>query len=361
MAGEMELLAQLFGNGGNGAPSASGLNEFQQTIAANDPWSIAAAPVLGTKLNSEGWTPNQTLGAVAAQALMGTILKTVGQHSQASQMASLAEILPSLYSDPLRTARPEGMDAEAFSKLQSGAVLQGLASKSAAAARQKAMGEELFLKLFGKKAEVMGENAAYNEMGQGGTNPNSPAFKNAAANDARITDARDFLRLEGASYKDARGNMDSMMKNFDVSSPATDLAYAIAANKIWDPGAIVRDSDVQNIQAIVPLLEKNIKGFKNYITPEGTISKAGKLALMQAVSPKLEALGNNYKSVYDIEHDRIKKLSGDPSMIAAMQYQPFDLSPFENSMKADFIAQLKASGIDKETGRKMYLEKFPNG
>lgn len=104
-----------------GTPGAD-LANFQRTIAANDPYMTAAAPVLNAKFNTSTWTPNQQIATTLGQAALGSILKVLGQRDEGDQLTKVANILPQLYKDPTSVTLPDGVDPGAFAALRIGAL-----------------------------------------------------------------------------------------------------------------------------------------------------------------------------------------------------------------------------------------------
>ena len=316
-----------------GVLGTNDLGTFQNSILQSDPYGLAARSLGAAKFDNSTWSPTTTAATSFGQAFLQGLLGRYAQQNAADQTNKVIAVLPQLKSDPMSVIAPEGVDEGAFANLKANAVIR---NQLATAQKEKTLAEMMqAVGIAGltKKAEVLGENEAYNALGQGGVNPNSPAYKVAQDEkksqldiDSKITDARNYLKTVGAPYITARENLDLLTKNFKESNPATDLIYAIAANKILDPAAIVRENDIENIQGIVPYLEKSIKGFKQYITPTGTISPEGKAVILRTIAPKLEAMGQNYKGLLDTETTRLRTLGADPTLLAATPYQPFDLN-----------------------------------
>jgi hypothetical protein len=110
------FLQSLFANNGVGSDPA--LNAAQKTIAQNDYWRTAAAPILGAQFDRRTWTPTQSAGVSAAQSFIGSLLNSLGANSEAKQMQAISAVLPQIYENPSAVMRPEGVDPEAFAGLQ---------------------------------------------------------------------------------------------------------------------------------------------------------------------------------------------------------------------------------------------------
>lgn len=328
------------------------LAAFNQTVLQSDPYGIAARSLGAWSPDASTWSPTITGTTAFGKAFLTGLLGNYARQNAADQMNSVIGVLPQLKSDPMAVAAPEGVNADAFAALKGSAVLRNQLNTAQREQTLAELMQKVGIAGLTKKAEVLGEQQAYDAMGQGGVNPKSPSYiigqdekKNQLDLDNRITDARNYLRVAGAPYITARENLDLLTNNFKESNPATDLIYAIAANKILDPGAIVREDDIENIQGIVPYLEKSIAGFKKYITPTGTISPEGKMVILKTIAPKLNALGQNYKGLLETETSRLKTIGADPSLLSAVPYQPFDLSSL-------LAPPESMSAIDRELARR---------
>lgn len=346
----------------------SDLQGFSQRVEASDPFGL-----IGRSLNS--WQPdlsrmNATESGITSfgRAFLSGLATNYAQNRASEQLSKVVNLLPQLGSDPYSVATPEGVDGSAFNLLRGSAILNKTQADAAGAAQGKSDLRSLIMAIApeaiksgaaspeqileaAKTGKFEGVLGAADPM----KNPNSRQYQLSKDEqeknfklDQRVTDARDYLKLVGAPYQEARSNMDLMLKNIDVSNPAVDLMYAVAGNKIIDPSAIVRSDDVKNIQDIVPLLEKNIAGFKKYITPAGTISREGKLAILKAVSPKMDALGENYQKLLSVEKDRLGSLKANPDSLAAYEYRPYDL----NSLMTSTGGGGDTSAIDAALARK---------
>jgi len=103
---------------------ADPFDAFNSAVMQSDPYAEAAAPILGTQLNTKTWTPNQTFAGNAIQAFLGTALKGMALHDEAQQRAKVAEVLPALYANPTQVPTPLGVNSDAFNTLRLGAAQQ---------------------------------------------------------------------------------------------------------------------------------------------------------------------------------------------------------------------------------------------
>lgn len=146
---DSSLYADLFGATSSGADAAD-IDAFKKTVSGNDYYRMAAAPIYGAKFNTSTWSPGETFATSLAQAFLGSALNAYGAHDEAQQLQAVAKVLPQLYSDPLNTAAPEGVDPEAFQGLK----VSALTKK---AVQDAAMKSDLFKAVFGSK---LGTDAA---------------------------------------------------------------------------------------------------------------------------------------------------------------------------------------------------------
>ncbi len=227
------FLAQLFGGSTTGADTAD-ITSFRNTVAQNDPWTMAAAPIMNAKFNTQTWSPYETMGVSAAQGFLGAILKGLGQQNQAEQLGKLATVLPSLYEDPSATFAPEGMDQEAFNALKLGVMARD--TKGTAAAKAK-WAQALFdVKLEGQKAEaqalgkIKGESKGYGYGAEGTANPDDPREK-------KTTDLRTrFENLEEVqNFKYVQRLATQLTETMKNPSAVADPALAKMAVQFIEP------------------------------------------------------------------------------------------------------------------------------
>jgi len=138
----------------NGGADLNDLSQFRSTIAQNDPWRMAAAPILGSRFNTSTWSPTQTLAVTGGQAFLGALLNGLGQRSEAAQIDRLAQVLPQLTADPLNTAAPEGVDEEAFNVFKTN---QAIRNAATANKRAEAIEARARFILFGRRGAGSGE------------------------------------------------------------------------------------------------------------------------------------------------------------------------------------------------------------
>lgn len=244
------FLQSLFAN--NGVGSDPTLNAFQKTVAQNDYWRQAAAPVLGAQFDRSTWTPTQNIGVSAAQSFIGSLLNSLGANSEAKQLQSAAAILPQLYADPNSVAMPEGMDPEAFQGLRLSAarenILRGIKKQemeqsiigdilSKRAGAQIALENAGPMKLAEKTAELQALDAS--------SSPDAPNRKNAQLNLENVESLRkEFNGLQDvkdfSSVLKAANAMSGALKDKSKVSDQELVRYSIL---MIEPGMAVREGE----------------------------------------------------------------------------------------------------------------------
>ena len=114
MAGETDFFAGL---------GDADLAAFNKSVAENDPWRIAAAPINQWKPDESTWSSNQSAGAAAVKGFLSGFLSGQAKNNEADQLKRVTAVLPQLYADPMGVSAPEGVDNNAFAGIQSAAAL----------------------------------------------------------------------------------------------------------------------------------------------------------------------------------------------------------------------------------------------
>lgn len=312
-----ELLAQLFSSGINGA-EANDIGAFQNRIAANDYWKMAAAPVLGARFDNRTWSPGTTLGVSAGQAFLGAALNALGQRSEAAQLDKVASVLPQLYSNPNSVSVPEGVDPQAFGELK----LSALTKRAGSTAMQNA---NLFKELFGTKIEglkekekILGRQSAYGITGF--QDPESPQYK--LNQDSKAT--ADTLRKELtgnkniSDFEEVKNRIQVLQKAALDTRTVSDLDYVYGVAKVLDPASVVRESEGKTVVDSTSIPASLL----------GTLNKA--LSAGTALgSPQRQALFDLVQRHYDVRKDKIGTLLDHYSDIATKRgVSPSDVLPF---------------------------------
>lgn len=236
-----EELAQLLSSGVSGADLGA-LGAFQQGVAAESPYRMAAAPILGAKFDMGTWSPGARFGVSAGQAFLGSLLGEIAKRNESEQLSKVTAVLPQMYRNPEAVSAPSGVDANAFEILR-----QNIGAKRAigeAAQASKITDDLLKVSNAGAEAkakkigEIQGTKEAYG-MSQ---DPDSPQAK--TADQLR----REFFGTKAiADFADVKNKVLVLQKaQLDPSSVA-DLDYVYAVAKILDPGSVVRESEGRTI------------------------------------------------------------------------------------------------------------------
>lgn len=151
MASNADMIAAFLGGAGYGGRGGgigdfADLNEFQNTLAKNNYYRLAAVPLLQTKFDTSTWSPVQSFGATALQSFLGSALNSLGQNYEAQQLAKVVPVLGDVYANPAQTPVPEGVDPEAFQQLQMSAIRENALRE----ARDRQADKDLKQRLFGE-------------------------------------------------------------------------------------------------------------------------------------------------------------------------------------------------------------------
>lgn len=253
------------------------LGAFNQSVVQNDPYGIAGRSLAAWQPDVSTWSPTATGLTAFTKSFMSGLLGNVAKNNAASALNSVIGVLPQLRSDPMSVATPEGVPADAFATLKGNQVLRNYA----AAEQKKATLEELMQKVgiagLTKKAEVLGENAGYDALGQGGLNPDSPAAKNAAAIKAEEDAARNEI-LTATKYPavnkfNTTSTALAQLKNIkDLDTASSDIPFATLFIGGLD-GSVVREGEYARVQGANPFLDK----FRNQL--EGALNGTSTLGV----------------------------------------------------------------------------------
>ncbi len=247
-------IAALLGGGANGLLSSgttgADLSNFQRTITANDPWNMALAPVVNTKLNTATWTPNQALAGNLGQAALAAVLRTLGNRSEADQLFSATQALPQLYKDPMGTPTPDGVDPEAFNALRFSAIGRQATTDDAI---RRSLGER-GIRLNADGTFDTSILDATDNIKNGEMRDARAAAVQARAEAAKQKQEDDLRRLwnNPTSQKEIAATVslrDAAQQLMAINTPLSGLAQQELFNRIQNPGAnAIRGSLLQKTQ-----------------------------------------------------------------------------------------------------------------
>lgn len=363
------MLEALFGSGINAADD-SGLNLFRKTVAGNDYWRAAAAPVLGAKFDTSLWSPGQTLATTAGQAFLGGILNALGQRDEARQLESVASVLPKLYSDPNSVTVPEGVDPEAFGQLKLSALATRQKSETAA---NSALFKELFgTKIAGKTSEeqeigkARGREKAYGLSGE--NDPESPKYK--VTKDTRDLEKMFYDRItalpQAKQLADIESNFKALKELAKQDTKAADIGLISTVARIRDPMSTVREGEFAINSDTQAYLDQMIGNWRGVISGESKLTPTDKSKIIASVIPKYNELGQSYLSVRNPLLDALEAQGGNRANIPTMDFKP---EPMPNIFdKQSLIAEanaLKMQGLSPAQVaaelRAKYSEGAPRG
>lgn len=335
------------------------LAAFNQSALQSDPYGMSAGVLGSWRPNTSTWSPGTTAATAFGQAFLTGLLGNYARQNAAEQTNAVIGVLPQLRADPMSVAVPEGVsDQAAFARLKASAVLRNqLASEQ----RNQALAEMLQkvgIAGLTKKAEVLGENEAYNAMGQGAArNPKSPAYQveqdeiaNAQKLDERITNARDFLKNseEGRGLSSLKPALAQIVASLDRNDKTADLAVFTGLAKALDPVGAISDQTIKTAQDAIPYIERTFGSAKGMFTGDGTLTREAKLRILQVVADKANGIGSEYGKAVESERRRLRVLGADPSLLTTLDYTPFNISTVAGAAPpADPL-----SAIDAELARR---------
>lgn len=253
------------------------LAAFNQSVQASDPYGLVGRSIGAWQPDMSTWNAPTSLGTSFGKAFLSGILQNYAQQNATEQMNKIVGVLPQLSSDPLHVATPEGVDSGAFSMLKGNAILRNLQQQALEKQEEKKFGLGLLEKYLGKKLEIQGEDAGFAALGQGGENPNSPAFKAAQLIKAEEDSARNEL-LTASKYPAVAKLQNTstalaQLKNIkDINTASSDIPFATLFIGGLD-GSVVKEGEYARVSGANPLLAK----FQNQI--EGALNGTSTLGV----------------------------------------------------------------------------------
>lgn len=335
-----------------GLLGSSDLNTFNQSVQQSDPYSMAGKGLASWNPDYSTWSPTAVGVSSFAKSFLSGLLQNYGQQRASDQLASVVNVLPQLKSDPYATATPEGVDSGAFNVLRGSAILKKAQSDAQEAQTEKKFNSDLLAKLLGKKAEIVGEDAGYKALGQGGENPNSPAFKATKA----IKDEEDAARNEiltatkypAVSKLQTTSTALSQLKNIkDLNTASSDIPFATLFIGGLD-GSVVREGEYARVAGANPFLDK----FKNQL--EGALNGTSTLG----VDIKRQMYNELQKTQKGLAAEAI--LQTGPRLATAVQRgaDPKNILPFDPNMSFEENITTDApvaTGEVTKSGKKVYI------
>lgn len=281
--------------GGGSGSNVSDITGFQNQIAQNDLWKVAAAPVLQAKFDTSTWSPMQSFGVSAGQAFLGTLLNEIGNQSESRQLEKVASILPQLYKDPLNTATPEGVDPKAFATLKLNTATRADSARSAQL--QKLL------------TEIM---------------PNQAKDINSIEEKAR-----DSLRTVPlvTNFQDVKTSFNTMLDTYALEGKPSTLAFVSSFARVLDPGSVVREGEIKNAENTQSFLNGLGYSLKSLVDGSQSISPETRQQMLQAASAKYNTFGGDFQKYLSSQQDLVERLGGRRgNVFAPTTFEPFDFN-----------------------------------
>lgn len=301
------------------------LANFGNTIQQSNPYGIAGQTLAAWQPDYSTFSPAASGMTAFGKAFLSGLLGNYARNDTASQMQKVVGVLPQLQANPASVVMPEGVDPAAFSMLQGSSILKNLQRDAVEQETQRKFNSDLAMKLLGKKAEILGENQAYSELGGTGVeNPNSPQYKVTKDKEEKlITLRKDFNALDPvknfAKASQAANALSGALRDKNKVSDQELVRYSIL---MIEPGMAVREGEqgaVANSQSIPEAWKGQLEGALN-----------GKSVLGEDIRQGIRNLASraytSHKSLYDQAHDLYSKeatLQGlDPSRLSYIGNAP---------------------------------------
>ena len=285
------LMALLGGSGSN----VSDIGTFQNQIAQNDLWKVAAAPVMQAKFNTSTWSPMQSFGVSAGQAFLGSLLNEIGNQSESRQLEKVASILPQLYSDPLSVQAPEGVDPRAFASLKLNTATRQDSSKSTQL--QKLLSDLLveprkaaLIEQAKTRAGLEGKRDFYGNT----LDPENPIEK-------KLTDLRAEFdkREEVQNYKYVQRISDQLVSTLKNPSAVADPILAKMAIQFVEPKLAVNAGEAAGLAASSSIPDAWKGSIAQALEGKSKLTPDIRQGLLDIAKAAYAAHSKSYKNAYD--------------------------------------------------------------
>lgn len=343
-----------------GSLSPADLGQFAQTIQSSNPYGIAGNALGNAQFDMSTWSA-PTQGATAfGKAFLSGILGNVARQNTASQLSSVMQALPSLTTNPMGTALPEGVDSTAFNMLRGTSALNLAQTQAASAAKKtETVGDLLKTVLSeGVKTGTITPEAALEAAGTGklpagqemdlSKNPNSPQYKlNKDVGD--IERKYTETLLTGTAAKEAMNINRAATNILEAVKKDNPLAASTAIfefAKLQDPTGTVREGDELRVSDPGGPLGQLARTF-NEIQQKGKLTAEGKKAMRELVPVLQKNTFDQYNQIKGGFLEAAKQYGASPERIQFVK--PTDLSSY---LAEDVSATPAMSEIDAALARK---------
>lgn len=174
----MASILDLLYGGLDKAAGSSDLSSFENHLLNSDYLGQAGTALAATKFNNQFLTPNQSLGLTAGQSFLSSMLKELGANDQERQIQAVTEVLPQLYSDPINTQVPTGVDTRAFNFLKMGAEKEAVKRRIDQQEKDAALKTSVIKDLLTQRPDLAMRSLGLSDsldQGQGGDIVSAPA------------------------------------------------------------------------------------------------------------------------------------------------------------------------------------------
>lgn len=327
------------------------LNAFSQSVQASDPYGIAGRGLAGWQPDMSTWSGKESGITAFGKAFLSGVMQNYARQNAADQVNSVIGVLPQLKSDPIHVAAPEGVNPDAFALLKGSAILKNFQQQAQDAEFQKKFGSELLQKLLGKKAEVIGEDAGYKALGQGGENPDSPQGKLAKELRGKAAGVESEVRatLKNApivqAYQVRQSALQNILANLNNNTTYGDLALINGFQKVQDPEGSVREGDVSTIQAAQDRLSKWYGDVKGWFNSDGRLKPEYRKQLAETAANTTNAYGKIYSQYVDENLEAVRRSHGDVNLIPFVPHKEVNINDYFQSGTASPGAKFKESDL----------------
>lgn len=227
---------------------------------------------------------------------------------------------------------PEGVDEGAFANLKASAVLR---NQLASAQREQTLAElmqKVGIAGLTKKAEVLGENAAYQEMGDAEEIPGSPAYK-ARQDDIKFAQdqvgierqlSNDFM-TRAAEFKYKEQGLKALAKAYLDPAGTSDFEIIRRGAQAVEPGLAVRADDEASLQGAASVLGMSYEAIKAAIAGKSKLTPDVRAGIMRIAKRSYESSLDDYNTIRNTFVQRARAAKLDESLVV-----PYGMGrPFE--------------------------------
>lgn len=343
-----------------GGISSNDLIGFQNSIAQSDPYGLAGRSLNAWQPNVSTWSPGTTAATAFGKSFLAGLLGNYANQRAADQTNAVIGVLPQLRSDPLSVVVPDGVNADAFAALKGTAILKNYQAQAQRDQSLADMLQKVGIAGLTKKAEVIGENAGYDALGQGGQNPNSPGYK--LGKDTKDLENTFYNRIIGLPQYKLLSDIDSNIKALpDIAkqdNKAADVALFSTIARIRDPNSTVREGEIKINQDTQSYLDNLYGGWRGVVNGESKLTPLAKLQIVASVLPKYNELKSSYESAKNPLLDALEAQGGKRTNIPTTDFTPFQLTPLAQDLAKQESAQLQAQGIPPATIAQQLRSKY---